>query len=102
MYTRLFVSSSASYHLQLMAVNGTLGSLPDWAAAAASYDPMTCFSSPFASFDCLRSQNDLSSSSKAGVLSSSMEEMLGKLNDLLLGVEQEGSSNYRDGKLRSH
>lgn len=81
-----------------MVVNGVLGSLPDWAAAAAAaYDPLICFESPFASFNCvcLRSQRDLSSSSKAGVLSSSMEAVLGKLNDLLLGVEQEGSSNYQ-------
>lgn len=82
-----------------MAVSGNLGSLPDW--AAASYDPLTCFKSPFTSFDSLRSQNGLSSSSKAGVLSSSMEAMLGRLNDLLLGVEQEGSSNCQDKKVEN-
>ncbi|KAF8406588.1 hypothetical protein HHK36_008676 [Tetracentron sinense] len=38
------------------------------------------------------SQNDFSNSSKAVVLSSSMDAMLGKLKGLFLGVEQDGSS----------
>lgn len=53
-----------------------------------------CLTSPFASFGDFASQNDFNSSSKDGVLSSSMDEMLGKLNDLFLGVEQDGSSTY--------
>lgn len=62
----------------------------DW---AASYAAAMCFKSPFACcFADLPSQNDLNNSSKAGVLSSSMDAMLGRLNDLFLGVEHDGSS----------
>lgn len=75
--------------LQLIAVRGTLESRKDW---AASYAPTMCFKSPFACLEDLTSQNDLNSSSKAGVLSSSIDAMLGRLNDLFLGVEQDGSS----------
>lgn len=51
-----------------------------------------CFTSPFACLIDLASQNDFNNSSKAGVLSSSIDETLGRLNDLLLGVEQDGTS----------
>lgn len=57
----------------------------------ASYAPI-CLTSPFACFGDLPSQNDLKSSSKDGVLSSSIDETLGKLKSLFLGVEQDGSS----------
>lgn len=49
--------------------------------------------SPFASFIALPSQNDRISSSKAGVLSSSSEAKVGRLNNLFFGVEHDGSSN---------
>lgn len=58
----------------------------------ASCAPAKCFTSPFDCFEDFKSQNDLRSSSKAGVRSSSMDAMLGKLNDRFLGVEQDGSS----------
>lgn len=80
-----------------MAVRGSLESLIDW--VVASFTMKTCFTSPFACLeDFISPQNDFSSSSKAGVLSSSMEAMLGKLNGLLLGVEQEGLSTYNEAK----
>lgn len=75
---------------QLIAVRGTLESLTDW---AASYTPI-CFTSPFASLADFASQNAFNNSSKEGVLSSSMDATLGRLNDLFLGVEQDGSSTY--------
>lgn len=78
-----------------MAVRGTLES--GLRGALVSYVPIICFTSPFASFADFPSQNDLNSSSKAGVLSSSMEAMLGRLNDLFLGVEQDGSSTCNKG-----
>lgn len=49
-----------------------------------------CFASPFACFDDFDSQNDLSSSSNDGVLSSSIEAMLEGLIGLFLGVEHDG------------
>lgn len=77
------------YSLQLIAVRGTLGSLKDWAASNAA---ATCLMSPFICFADFASQIDFNNSSKAGVLSSSIDAMVGRLNDLFLGVEQDGSS----------
>lgn len=51
---------------------------------------MYCFISPFAYFEAFDSQNDFNSSSNAGVLSSSIDVMLGRLNDLFFGVEHDG------------
>lgn len=70
-------------------MRGTLESLKDW---ADSYAPATCFMSPFASLADFESQNDFNNSSNEGVLSSSIDAMLGRLNDLFRGVEQDGSS----------
>jgi len=72
----------------LIAIRGTLESLTD---CAASYAPVY-LTSPFECFGDLESLNDFSSSSNGGVLSSSMDETLGRLKGLLLGVEQDGSS----------
>ena len=66
----------------------------DW---AASYAATTCLMSPFTCFGDLASQNDFNNSSKAGVLSSSIDAMVGRLNDLFLGVEQDGSSSCKFG-----
>lgn len=51
---------------------------------------MCCFISPLACFDDFESQKDFNNSSNAGVLSSSMEVMLGRLNGLFRGVEHDG------------
>lgn len=50
--------------------------------------------SPLACFKDFASQKDLNNSSKLGVLSSSIDATLGRLNDLFLGVEQDGSSTW--------
>lgn len=67
-----------------MAVRGTRGSLKETAASKI------CFMSPFACFDDFASQNDFTSSSKDGVLSSSIEATLGGFIGLFLGVEHDG------------
>jgi hypothetical protein len=48
--------------------------------------------SPFTCFEDFESQNDFNNSSKAGVLSSSIDAKVGRLYGLFLGVEQDGSS----------
>ena len=72
-------------------MSGSLESFKDW-GAAASYAAKMCFTSPFASFAAFASQNNFNNSSKGGVLSSSMDDTLGRLNDLFLGVEHDGLS----------
>lgn len=86
------VSLCVHHSLQLIAVRGTLESPND---CNASYAGPECFTSPFACFVDFASQNDFNNSSNVGVLSSSIDSKLGRLNDLFLGVEQDDSSTCK-------